>query len=487
MGRTTTADVLVDGLARAGAARVFVAPSAPAELRAAAHRRSLEIVDTPDDTAAGVLAAVTGEVGDGPGAMLAGLGDVHGLARGLAHAQRERSPVIVLTDGGPDAGLLEPVVKASLGVEPSSAGHWIAHAANLAMKDPRGPVHLAVGAAVARQAALPVAASCRPSPLPPPETAMLDAVGSALAAASRPVVVTGLECGPDDARWIRSFIETLPAPVLATVKGRGALPEPHPLSLGLLTTGHGVLASADLVVLIGVDHGECPPTAFPSAVRAMRIGRAPWPGDGLLAEALGDLALVIEELAPAVRARAAADWDVAALDRIKRAVHQAAATAPGARLVALARAATPAGTLATGDGPALAAWQAVAPRETLAPMGMAPPGYAVLAAVATQLTQGERRVVAFTTARGLGAGGVALDRAAALGLPIVVVALDALDRAMTARLESAGIRCSTARDEHEFPLAFSAAFMAGRPAVVTVRGSAPPTARPAAGPRQERV
>src|SRR6185436_822032 len=115
---------------------------------------------------------VTGEVGDGPGAVIAGLGDAAGLVRGLAHAQRDRTPLIVITGAGSNATLLVPVVKASLVVDPASAGHWIAHAANLAASAPRGPVHLVVDAAAVSEPALPVATVCRPAPLPSPEAAM---------------------------------------------------------------------------------------------------------------------------------------------------------------------------------------------------------------------------------------------------------------------------------------------------------------------------
>jgi acetolactate synthase-1/2/3 large subunit len=170
VARTTVADVLVDGLARAGAPRVFAAPGSAAALGAAARRRPLDVVEVPDSTAAGVLAAVTGEIGEAPGALFAGLADLTGLVRGLAHAQRDRAPVVVVTGAGADVGLLAPVVKASLIVEPASAGHWIAHAANLAMTDPRGPVHLVVGAALVDASALPVAASCRPAPRSPPRS-----------------------------------------------------------------------------------------------------------------------------------------------------------------------------------------------------------------------------------------------------------------------------------------------------------------------------
>ena len=122
-------------------------------MRAAAGRRGVSLLDAPDAAVAGVLAAVSGEVGDGPGAVVASLSEAPGLIRGLAHAQRDRAPLIAITAAGSDAALLAPVVKASLVVEPASAGHWIAHAANLAMSAPRGPVHLIVAAAVVSESA----------------------------------------------------------------------------------------------------------------------------------------------------------------------------------------------------------------------------------------------------------------------------------------------------------------------------------------------
>jgi acetolactate synthase-1/2/3 large subunit len=451
MARTTVADVLVDGLGRAGAGRLFAAPGAPLSVIDAARRRGLDVVETPEAALAALLAAVTGEIGGGPGAAVASLAEAAGLVRGLAHAQRDRAPVIVLTGPGPDAGLLAPVVKAALVVEAASAGHWIAHAAHLAMADPRGPVHLTVAGAVADQPALPVATSCRPAPLPPAPPATLDALGDALERATRPLLVTGLECGADDAKWVRAFAESLPSPVLATSKGRGTLADPHPLALGALAADHTALARADLVVLVGVDAGELPPGRLPAGIGVARIGRSPWPAGGLVAEALGDLALIIEELAPRVRARPAADWDVAELDRIKRAVvRQAAVTATG-RLVALAREATPAGTLVTGDAALLTAWQAVGARETLSPLGASTPGYAVAAAVAAQLAYPDRRVVAFTSPAGLVAASGAWALAVARALPVVTVVLGASD----------GVR-----GEAAFAAEFARAFLAGRPAAV---------------------
>jgi acetolactate synthase-1/2/3 large subunit len=453
MAGTTVADLLADGLARAGAARVFAGPGSDEALLDAARRRGLDVVAASDASLACVLGAVTGELGDGPGAAVSGLGDAPGLVRGLAHAQRDRAPMIVVTEAGADAGLLAPVVKASVVVEPASAAHWIAHAAHLAMADPRGPVHLVVAPGVASAPALAVATSVRAAPLPAPSEASLAALGAALAGATRPLLVAGLECGPDDARWLRAFAESLPAPVLATAKGKGALADPHPLALGALAAAHPALARADLVLLVGVDGGELPPGLVPAGVRMARIGRSPWTGGGLVAEALGDLALVIEELAPRVRARDAADWDVAELDRIKRAVTRQTAATPAGRVVALAREATPAGTLATAEVPSLAAWQAVAPREALTPLGMSIPGYAVAAAVAAQLADPARRVVAFTTPAGFEAAAPAWALAVSQGLPIMVVRMGGRS--------DAGLPPSD-----EFSATFGRAFLARRPALV---------------------
>jgi hypothetical protein len=135
--------------------------------------------------------------------------------------------------------------------------------------------------------------------------------------------------------------------------------------------------------------------------------------------------------------------------------------------VALAREATPAGTLATGDVPALAAWQAVGPRETLSPLAPTP-GYAVLAAVAAQLAHGARRVVAFTSTPGLGSGMPALRLATTLGLPLVVVTLGALDAETVSRIERSAIPVRLCGGASSFALEFSHAFLAGRPVVVAV-------------------
>jgi acetolactate synthase-1/2/3 large subunit len=478
MARATVAAVIADALARAGTRRVFAAPGASPALTEAARARGLAVVDVAGATAACVMAAVTGELDDAPGAAFVSLArGVTAVVDGAAHATRDRAPVIVVSDGAADPRLLEPVTKASLTVDAAAAGHWIAHAAQASMTFPRGAVHLGVPIRIADAATLPVATSCRPAPLatPPPDT--LDALADALANAARPILVTGLEVTPDDAPWIRALAETLPAPVLCTPKGKGALPDPHPLALGLLAADHTLAARADIVMALGADAVELPPETWPAAAATLRVGRSAGPAPSApLVDVVADIGLVIADLAPRLRDRTRADWDVAELDRLKRRL--AARSPAGAGLdrrqvVEIAREATPAGTLLALDVPLAEAWQSVAPRELLIPTGVATLGFALPAALAAALARPAQRVVGIGSASGLTAMVDELATAARLGVPVVIVtfaqdiALAQNDRVLHAG--EAGLPAWTAHDEASFREAFARAWSAGRPALVTAQ------------------
>src|SRR6185295_1610114 len=103
---------------------------------------------------------------------------------------------------------------------------WVAHAARLALTEPRGSVHLDLPADVADRPAL----GLRPNPvaltLLVPELARLDQAAAMIRTARRPIVVAGLECRQSEAKWLRAFCEALPAPLLTTYKAKGAIPDP---------------------------------------------------------------------------------------------------------------------------------------------------------------------------------------------------------------------------------------------------------------------
>ena len=516
----TVADVLVDGLRRAGVSRIFGVPGGGSnlELLEAARTAGLPFVLCHQESAACIMAAVTGELTGVPGAVLSTLGPgVSASVTGLAHAFLDRSPVIYLSDRHPasalgytthqafdHAAMLAPVVKGSVTVSADSASHWIAHAVQLALAEPRGPVHLDLPADVAARAAVPLAANVAPAAAPTPASMDLDAAAVMIKGAKRPVVLVGLQCRGADAKWLRAFSEALPAPVLATYKAKGALPDPHPLALGVFTNGaleEPAVGRADLIIALGLDTVELIPRPWSYTAPVLSLVRAPSPG-GYFSPALelvGDLGLVLEELAPRLRSHHA-DWDVVEVDRLRRERQRALEIpVPGLaphRLVQIAREYTPAGTIATVDAgahmfPAAEYWQAVSPGEFLISNGLATMGFAVPAAIAAQLLYPEQRVLGFTGDGGFMMVASELETMARLRLPITVIVFD--DAALslievkqeqrgytgapmryagpdlTALARSFGVAARTVTDEPGFTAALVAAQGERGPAVIDAR------------------
>jgi acetolactate synthase-1/2/3 large subunit len=455
----TVAELVIDGLLRAEVPRLFGVPGGGSnlELVEAARARGLPFVLCHQESAACIMAAVTGDLTGRPGAALATLGPgVTASATGLAHAWLDRSPLLLLTDRHPDAILgfathqrldhrahLAPIVKGSLALGPDSAAHWVAHAVQLALKEPRGPVHLDLPADVGSLPALPLATSPLPPPPEGPDAGRLDRAAELVRRARRPVLLVGLQCRAADAKWLRAFCEALPAPVLTTYKAKGALPDPHPLALGTFTGGaleEPVVRRADLIIALGLDTVELIPRRWPYTIPVLSLARCPF-DDPLLrasgggyfipaAEVVGDLGTILEELAPRLRSGARADWDVGEIERLRRDRLAALEVAvPGLaphRVVQLARELTPAGSIATVDAgahmfPATAYWQALEPGELLISNGLATMGFALPAAIAAQLVHPQRRVVCLTGDGGLMMVAAELETVARLQLPIVIL------------------------------------------------------------------
>ena len=455
----TVAEILVEGLQRVGVQRIFGVPGGGSnlELIEAARTAGVPFVLCHQESAACIMAAVTGELTGAPGAVLSTLGPgVSASATGLAHAFLDRSPLIYVSDRHPASlldfathqafdhvALLSPLVKESLVVTAESASHWIAHAARLALKEPRGPVHLDLPADVAGQPAVPFASSALSMPVPLPSTAELDRASAMIRQATRPVVLAGLQCRGDDAKWLRAFCEALPAPVLATYKAKGVVPDPHPLALGIFTGGaleEPVVGRADLIIAFGLDTVEliprrwsydAPVLSLARAVSAAPERRAAGAGSYFVPtlELVGDLAAMLEELAPRLRGHHA-DWDVVEVDRLRRERQRALEiSVPGLaphRVVQIAREYTPAGTVATADAgahmfQAAEYWHAVSPGEFLISNGLATMGFALPAAIAAQLLHPDRRVLCLTGDGGFMMVAAELETAARLRLPITVI------------------------------------------------------------------
>jgi acetolactate synthase-1/2/3 large subunit len=477
---TTVADVVADGLARAGTTRAFAAARVDdaAAVIAAMERRGITVVRVEGDDVGCVMAGVSGAIDAAPGVAVVGA-DVPATSSGLAYAFNARAPLIVIGAGAASPAVVgEAMTKADLIVTPASAAHWIAHACQLAMKEPWGPVRLDVPPAALTAATLPVATSCRPGPLPPPDPRALAAAADLLGASERTLVVTGRWCRSEsDAGWTRAFAEARPAPVLATPNARGLMPDPHPLLVGVLEAGdpeRALLASADLIVAVGVDPAEVPRGGWPRTAGLLELTPlSSAPVDGRLA-VVGEVALIFEELAQHLRDRPSAEWDVARLHAAKQAAW-APPTGPGElaayRLVDTARRLTPAGTVAVFDGGdpwrrAARGWRAVAPGEcVVVEQTSATHGFAPIVAAAVQLACPGQRVVCFTDAETVHRAPAHLAAAGRLGMPVLTVVVGAEASSLAHSTERSGVIATSGAG---FADAFERALGAGGPAAIAV-------------------
>jgi acetolactate synthase I/II/III large subunit len=104
----------------------------------------------------------------------------------------------------------------------------------------------------AADAALPPAAPAEDMPAPRADDTAVERAVALLAAAERPVVVTG-----GGAFWggagpaLRRFVEASGLPVTTTSHSRGLLPDGHPACLGSLLHGGVAVALADVVLVVG--------------------------------------------------------------------------------------------------------------------------------------------------------------------------------------------------------------------------------------------
>src|SRR5690242_17825317 len=344
----TVADLIVDGLVRAEVPRLFGVPGGGSNLEVleAARVRGLPFVLCHQEWAACIMAAVTGELTGRPGAVLSTLGPgVTASATGLAHARLDRSPLIYVSDRHPAAVLqfathqyvdhgahVGAVAKDSVSVGADSAAHWVAHSVRLALTEPRGPVHLDLPADVAGRSAVPAATSVTPAPLPPLDGELVERAAAMIRAARRPLVIAGLGCRAADAKWLRAFAEALPTPVLTTYKAKGAIPDPHPLALGIFTGGaleEPLVERADLIIAFGLDTVELIPRPWGYTAPVLSLTRCPAaeprlqaPGGGAYftpaLEVVGEPGAILEDLASRIMGRMHADWDVVEVDRIRR-------------------------------------------------------------------------------------------------------------------------------------------------------------------------
>jgi acetolactate synthase-1/2/3 large subunit len=457
----------------------------------------------------------------GPGDMNAmnGLKNALNDNTPLLHIAVETDPEVRGRDGihetPPDT--YDNVVKANRVVKnPEGVAAEVERAVATATTAPKGPVRLGVPKSFL-PASGPVADLAdveTPEPVSPPAEALSEAA-TLLAAADAPVIIAGggvRSAGAGDE--LVAFAETYDAPVLTSYKGKGVIPETHPLSAGVLCGGTTpemaeYVAEADAALAVGTDFDELvtrgrrldvPETLIHVSLDPDDLGTNYEPAVGLVADARLTIAALTEELSAADhQAKTVTDR---LRDSVTRRVDELVDDRPpltSPRALQAVRAALSEDTIVTADAGGFRIWTlatfpAMGPRSYVNPGSWATMGTGLPSAMGAQAANPDATVVALTGDGGLMMCIHELHTAASEGLPVTVVVFRNDDYAIisegaerhhgmapnsyawpeqsvefTALAESMGVNASHAETPAEIRDAVAAAADADEPRLVEVR------------------
>jgi acetolactate synthase-1/2/3 large subunit len=268
-------ELIVQLLEKAGVRWVFGIPSGPVlPLIEALRKSSISYILTANETSAGFMATMVGQLTGKPGVAAATLGPgATNLATGVGCAWLDRAPVIALTCNVATPwlerrvqmridhhALYKPITKATFPLRADRVAGPLARAMALACSEPPGPVHLDLPEDVG------MVPACEEPELAAGEDSLQDisraavtAVKAALAQSRRPLIVTGLTFTRSKAaKKLLQFIEKQNLPFMSTLHAKGFLPETHPNWAGVLERARrsdvrAFARRADLIIAFGYD------------------------------------------------------------------------------------------------------------------------------------------------------------------------------------------------------------------------------------------
>ncbi len=451
----TTVEVMVEAFKEAGTPFIVGHPGGESvDMMEAARLRDVRFILMKQESAGAMLAATWGEITGSPGVCMSTRAPgAANMVNGVAHAWMDRCPLIAITDQYPastyETGLRQrlnalqlytPITKWNGTLHGSTVRQQVRRAIRTAIASPQGPVQLDLPANETRAEAAELPA---PVPLVPdlpalhPDRDSLKPALEALARSRRPIILAGLGVLRDRAAAeVVRLAERLCAPVLTTGKGKGIIPENHPLRAGVQIGGiieRNIISQADLIVTIGLDAIELQPKPWPYKSPVLSLSNAPSldalvPAAPEMVGRLGPMVAALAEWAPE-----GPGWGEGAAAQFRKEL-AAALDLPSSglspqRLVEVVRSVTPRDTIATTDSGAsrllaLQKWQAYAPLEFFTSNGLATMGYAMPAGMAARLAYPDRPVVCFTGDGGFMMNVAELQTCAQENLPIIIVVFD---------------------------------------------------------------
>lgn len=454
---STHVEVMAGELAARGVQYVFGLPGG--EILAfvdACRRAGLRFLLTGHEASAAWMAQVVGQMTGVAGVCASTLGPgATNLVTAVANAWLDRAPLLAVTAQIPGAAirtmthqrvplhaLFSPITKASVSIGEQDTLELMNSSMDLAVAPRPGPVHVSLASDLATGEC---ASRAGTRPLQKRDTAGSGTLGeivSRVEAATRPLLLIGLGATPAMAPAIRALIDKLQSPFLVTPKVKGIVPEDHPLFLGV-ASGMAIdrdiietVGRADLVLGIGFDPVECDKTWFAQADVVAIDDASMAEGEYRPLEAIGEIGTLVVRLAAGVSAPK--PWPPGLLEQRRAAIRrQPLPSAQGLsalRLLEELRSVFPRNGIATCDVGSHKLmmgqfWRSYQPGTFLMSNGLSGMGYGIPAAVAAQLVQPEKPVMAV-----VGDGGMLmmmhdLVLIRELKLPILIVVLS--DRSLS--------------------------------------------------------
>jgi acetolactate synthase-1/2/3 large subunit len=367
----------------------------------------------------------------GPGDMNAmnGLKNAYNDSTPLVHIAVETDPAIRGGDGIHETPpeTYDTVVKENFLVQhPQSAVARVADAARIAGTDPKGPVRVGIPKNFLRMETTQAAPAADGRPEPPePSADAVEAAVDHLEAADEPVILAGGGVRSSGAApQLRQAAEALDAPVVTTYKGKGTIPEDHPLSAGVFCGGTSpdlasLVADADAALAVGTDFDavayagwkrDLPETLVHVTLDPDDIGTGYDPSVALVADAGRTLSALVdrmpdesrtargEERAQAVR--------TADADRIEALTEDDSPPLTSPSALAAVRESLPRDTVVAADAGGFRIWTLVSfpafgPRSYVNPGSWATMGTGLPSAIGAKLANPDADVVALTGDGGL--------------------------------------------------------------------------------------
>lgn len=449
-------EAIVRVLEQAGVRWAFGVPSGPVlPLIEALRKSSVQFILTASETSAGFMASAVGSLTGVPGVCVSTVGPgATNLATGVGCSWLDRTPVIAVTCNVASSwlerriqmridhhALFRPLTKETIALRDSSAAAAVRRALSLASAEPPGPVHLDLPEDIA-QADTDGQTAALTQQVPPIEdlaAQLVPAISQPLAAARRPLVVTGLTFTRSQAgRELIRFIEHQRLPFVTTMHAKGFLPESHSHWCGVIGRARrsdvkSFTDRADLIIAVGYDPIEInyeewvggTPIAHVSSEAAEQSAglRFVWNRPGHLDAAIRALN-TIESLSNDWSFQ---DWS-SHRSRLDQALRPQVAVFSAHHVLDALREWLPGNGILAYDVGAhthqiAAQWRTDRPRTLLATNGWSSMGYGMPAAYAAKLAFPDRTVVCVVGDGGfqMTAGELALARRLNLPVPVVVL------------------------------------------------------------------